>query len=380
MVEGKILITGGAGFIGGYLVEALASSACQITCFDVLHPQIHGSNPQQSSLLQAISGKATLVRGDVRNVELLSKYLAEADYVVHLAAETGTGQSMYEIQRYFDVNVQGTASLMQAILNNRGRIKKLIVASSRAVYGEGKYNCSSHGIFYPLPRKIVDLRRGIFQPQCPVCGSELEAVATPEDSPIHPASIYGITKYAQEATVLTCAASVGLNATALRFQNVYGPRQSLSNPYTGLLAVFTNLLLRNQEVNVFEDGRESRDFIYVSDAARAIVLSLAQEEVSGCYNIGTGRSIPVIEIAETMRKVLGSQSKVSITGDFRAGDIRHNFACVESARKALGFKASTSIEEGLTNFCGWAASQGVDASVAIERAKAELEQYGLSKK
>ena len=266
-MDRKILITGGAGFIGSNLALELNNRGYSVTVIDNLSEQVHKKG-KESTLYLSIKGKVNFINGDVRKKGDWEKALRGQDIVVHLAAETGTGQSMYEISRYVEVNIQGTAHLLHFLSNNNHSIKKVIVASSRAVYGEGKYFCEEHFIVYPEIRKEVDLISGRFECTCPVCGREVKLQATDELSKLHPTSVYGITKHNQEQMVLTVCSALGIPAIAYRYQNVYGPGQSLCNPYTGILSIFSTQIKNNNQINIFEDGRESRDFVYIDDVVQ----------------------------------------------------------------------------------------------------------------
>src|SRR5690606_20496548 len=256
----KVLITGGAGFIGSNLAFQLVNKGYQVRVMDNLSEQIHGAH---SELLESIIDKVEFIRGDVRKEEDWQQALEGQEILVHLAAETGTGQSMYEVQKYVDVNINGTAIFLDYLVNQKHKIEKVVVASSRAIYGEGKYECREHGVMYPKERKEADLLKGEFEPKCPICNKELILKATDEDSKIHPSSLYGITKQNQEQMVLNICGSIGIPAVAFRYQNVYGPGQSLKNPYTGILSIFSTQMKNGNDLNIFEDGEESRDFVFI---------------------------------------------------------------------------------------------------------------------
>jgi dTDP-L-rhamnose 4-epimerase len=249
----NVLITGGAGFIGSCLSLKLVSKGYSVRVLDNLSKQIHGENPEKSILYQSINKKVDFIYGDIRDKDIWAKVLKDVDVVVHLAAETGTGQSMYEIQKYTDVNINGTANLLDYITNQKQDIKKVIVASSRAIYGEGKYHCKNHGVVYPSARNPIDMDKGNFEVKCPVCNMNVSVLSTDEDSKVHPTSVYGITKQTQEELVLTCCKALNIPAISFRYQNVYGPGQSLKNPYTGILSIFSTCLINFKDVNIFED-------------------------------------------------------------------------------------------------------------------------------
>ena len=332
----NILITGGAGFIGSRLCEKLYEKGYNITVLDNLSEQIHGS--VESSLFKKIKGKSTFIKGDVRNKEDWSRAIKGQDVVVHLAAETGTGQSMYEIEKYNDVNIMGTAYLLEILANSTHSVKKIIVASSRAIYGEGKYNCKVHGDKYPLQRKEKDMEKGEFNPKCDICNLELNLVATDEESKIHPSSIYGINKQQQEQMVMLMGDSLGIPTVAFRYQNVYGPGQSLSNPYTGILSIFSTRILNGNNLDIYEDGLESRDFVFIDDVVDATILGIEKEAANGkVFNVGSGIATTVKEVAESLKKFYNSEISISISGKYRLGDIRHNYADLNKAKSLLGY-------------------------------------------
>jgi dTDP-L-rhamnose 4-epimerase len=355
----RVLITGGAGFIGSHLTTRLLDSNYSVTVFDNLSTQIHGHLPEKSALYTSIAGKGKFVRGDVTCREDLDQVLSEQDVVVHLAAETGTGQSMYQIERYANVNVGGTALLLDILANQRHTVKRVVVASSRAVYGEGKYLSEEFGPVFPVHRSSTDMIAGDFSVKHPRCSGPLTLTATDEESKLHPSSVYGITKQAQEQLVMSVCPAIGIAPVALRYQNVYGPGQPLSNPYTGIFSIFSNQILQGKPVNVFEDGTESRDFVFVDDAVEATLLAITKDEAANeVFNIGTGVPVSIMTVAHLLLRHLGGNSAVAITGNFRIGDIRHNYADIEKARRLLGFSPFHSIDSGLARFCDWVRSSG----------------------
>jgi len=301
------------------------------------------------------------------------------DTVVHLAAETGTGQSMYEIDRYCDVNVRGTAKMLDMIVAPGCPVKKCIVASSRAVYGEGKYRCAAHGTVYPKARLASRMSAGDFGAKCPVCGESAAPLPTDEDSLCQPNSIYGLTKYMQEKMVLMTGIGAGVRATALRFQNVYGPGQSLKNPYTGILSIFSTRLRNGNPVNIFEDGRESRDFVYIDDVVDSIVLCVEDETVSGeVFNVGTGVPVDVLTVAKTLAAKYGSTSNIEVSGNYRVGDIRTNFADISRIRERLGFSPKVSFNDRISRFTEWVDTQEIGAD-SFDRSMDEMRRKGLLK-
>ena len=352
----KALVTGGAGFIGTHLVRRLLREGCSVTVLDNFTSQVHG---EKQELPVDLVGHVELYRGDVRDRELLSRVLSNKDVVVHLAAETGTGQSMYEILRYQDVNIGGTAAVIDFLVNHPNcRVNKIVVASSRAIYGEGKYRCTEHGVFYPGARALARLQAGQYDLYCPMCKLVCAPEATCEDSPVRPLSFYGLTKQVQEDMVLMFARARGFSAYALRYQNVYGPGQSLRNAYTGILAIFSNLARSNSPIQIFEDGQESRDFVFVEDAVEATWRCIIGESnLVESLNVGTGQRTSVLQVAKEIVEFLGSDSKIAITGAFRQGDIRHNFADLSQIRRAIGFSPRFTFREGLKQFLEWATGQ-----------------------
>jgi dTDP-L-rhamnose 4-epimerase len=375
----NVLITGGAGFIGSNLALALIKKGYLVTVLDNLSPQIHGDNIENSYCYNQIQGKVNFLKGDVRNRSDLEKSLTGQDAVIHLAAETGTGQSMYQIFKYSEVNVGGTSLLLDIIANGHYTIKKLIVASSRAIYGEGKYRCPTHGDVYPMSRNESDLKNGFFECRCPICGNEVEVLPTSEESRIDPGSVYGITKYNQEQLFLVAGRTLKIPVVAFRYQNVYGPGQSLSNPYTGILSVFSTQIKNRNPINIFEDGKESRDFIYVSDVVDATILGLENENiVCNIYNVGTGSPVQVSSIANKLVSLFQSDVPVNVTGNYRLGDIRHNYADITKIQNDIGFAPKYHFEEGITNFVKWVDSQKIQKD-NLENSLIELKMRGMFK-
>jgi dTDP-L-rhamnose 4-epimerase len=373
----NVLITGGAGFIGSNLSLKLLNLGYQVVVLDNLLKQIHGENPFQSELYLKIKDKVDFIQGDVRNVADWERAIQNCDTVIHLAAETGTGQSMYEINRYVDVNVNGTSYLLDYLVNKKHNIKKVIVASSRAIYGEGAYISESNQIAYPNARSEQDLDNGIFEPH--LNGLALKAIATDENAPMKPQSIYGITKQVQEQMVLNICESINIPAVALRFQNVYGPGQSLKNPYTGILSIFSTLILQNKSLNIFEDGLESRDFVYIDDVVDSIILSLNSSLYNvRKYNVGSGKATSVIQIAESLQEFYKISVPTKITGSYRKGDIRHNFANIALIKNELGFKPRIDLNSGLKSFTDWVLSQDI-VDNNYEKSLIEMKSKGIMK-
>lgn len=370
-----VLITGGAGFIGSNLTLRLIEKGYHVTILDNLSPQIHGENGENSVLYRAICDKVRFIKGSVLNYDDWKIALEGAHIVVHLAAETGTGQSMYEIEKYTDVNIKGTSIFLDILANETHTVEKMIVASSRAIYGEGKHSCPDHGIVYPTERKDCDMKSGDFNVKCPLCAKSTELMSTDEESKIHPTSIYGITKQVQEQMFMVMGKSLGIPAVAFRYQNVYGAGQSLSNPYTGILSIFSTRIKNGNDITIFEDGKESRDFVYIDDVVEATILGIEKEEADyRVFNVGSGVATDVLTVAQTLKNAYKSDSQIHVSGNYRLGDIRHNYADLSVITKQLGFKPSISFEEGIRRFTAWVEQQEVvedkyDQSIEEMRAK-----------
>ncbi|MGB2363783.1 MAG: NAD-dependent epimerase/dehydratase family protein [Flavobacteriales bacterium] len=375
----NILISGGAGFIGSNLALKLVSLGHNVRVLDNLSPQIHTNSKENSQLYQSIKGKVTFINGDVRNRKDWQKAIANSTVIVHLAAETGTGQSMYQIEKYVQVNCGGTAIMLDVLANEKHTVKKVVVASSRAIYGEGKYHCESHGEVFPDEREDTQMSNGQFEPLCSICKQPLSMLATDEDSKIHPSSIYGITKSDQEQMILVACKSLGISAIALRYQNVYGPGQSLSNPYTGILSIFSTRILNNNPINIFEDGKESRDFVFIDDVVNATVLAIQDNKLKSCsLNVGSGVSTTVQTVADSLKKLYQSDVDIKVSGNYRLGDIRHNKADISKIKKLLGFSPKVSFEDGLKQFVDWVKNQEVNSD-NYEQSINEMKDKGLMK-
>lgn len=376
----KILVTGGAGFIGAEIVNQLHSmGGWDITVLDAMTEQIHGKDWLQSYLYKTIEGKCRFIKGSVCDLPIVQDAIGDCEVILHFAAETGTGQSMYQINQYNETNVMGTSNLLQAIslASKESKVKKIILSSSRSVYGEGKYDCPNCGVIYPNGRSKEKLLEGDFDFYCPNCGNRMTLLPTTEDSAIKPASLYAYTKYAQEMMLRTMCPAMGIDYTIFRFQNVYGVGQSLKNPYTGILSVFSTLMLENKPVNIFEDGLESRDFVNVRDVAKGVIDSISEPKSNGeTINLGSGVNTSVIEIAEILKKHYGSTSELKVTGDFRIGDIAHNKADISKAQSIFGFLPTISLDDGLKEFCDWVVGQDKDNS-GYERSLSEMEKAGM---
>ncbi len=372
----NILITGGAGFIGSKLSLSLLGKGYNVTVLDNLSEQIHGK-AETSFLFNSIKNKVRFIKGDVRSPEDWLNALENQSIVVHLAAETGTGQSMYAIEKYIDVNVRGTSVFLDILVNNKIKLDKIVLASSRAIYGEGKYQCPVHSYIYPSLRNLSSLTKGKFDLECKQCNNILEACPTDENSMIHPTSIYGISKQVQEELIMMIGASLGIPSISLRYQNVFGPGQSLSNPYTGILSIFSNRLLNNKDVLIFEDGKESRDFIFIDDVINATILCIENNSVKyEIFNVGSGKNVSVEKVAIMLKDKLKSKSNLIKDGTFRLGDIRHNFADITKIRKKLSFEPKYSFEDGLNIFVDWVKKQQLSVDY-YEKSLMELRLRGL---
>lgn len=369
----RILVTGGAGFIGSHLVDALLAAGHDVLVLDNLDPQVHGSTCEWPPYLPP---DASFVRADVRDRAALADALRGVDVVYHLAAQTGVGQSMYQIERYMGVNVQGTAVLLDLLANGSYPVKKLILASSRAVYGEGAYSCPVDGLVYPGTRVLARLEQALWDPICPVCGGPVEPVATPEATPAQPSSVYALSKSVQESLCHMFGQVYGVDVVTLRYFNVYGPRQSLSNPYTGILSIFSAIIKGGNAPEVYEDGLESRDLVHVRDVVQANLLALQHDGIGGqVINVGSGRRLTVLEIAQTLMRAFQAEGELLFRSRFRVGDIRHCFADLARARELLGYEPAVTFEDGVRDFLAWAHEQETrDLSQVTKR---ELATRGL---
>ncbi len=375
----NVLITGGAGFIGSNLALQLIEDGHSVSVLDNLSPQIHGDNPDLSPLYSAIKDKVNFVKGTVESRGDWLRALVGVDTVVHLAAETGTGQSMYQIKRYSDVNIGGSAIFLDLLANQKHGIKKMVIASSRSIYGEGKYHCKEHGIVYPTARDDAAMLQGDFNVKCPLCNTDVELLSTDEESKIHPSSIYGVTKQVQEQMFLITGKSLGIDTVALRFQNVYGAGQSLSNPYTGILSIFSTRIKNGNDINIFEDGKESRDFVYIDDVVNSIVLAIQNDKAAGkTYNVGSGICTDVLTVAATLKDIYQSDSNINVSGNYRVGDIRHNYADLTKIQKDLGFAPRIDFEQGMKKFTSWVNLQDVQSD-RYEQSIDEMKKKGLYK-
>lgn len=372
-----VLITGGAGFIGSNLSLNLVNKGYFVRVLDNFSPQVHGENYIDSYLYRTIEKKVEVVKGDIRQKEDWIKALKDVEVIVHLAAETGTGQSMYEIEKYVDVNIKGTSVMLDILTNMKHSVKKIILASSRAVYGEGKYYCQEHGVVYPGTRSEFNLSRGDFASKCPICGADVVPLATTEDSKLNPNSIYGFTKKSQEEIISLVSKSLNIPYTILRYQNVFGPGQSLKNPYTGILSIFSNRIKNHKDIIIFEDGQESRDFIFIDDVIEATTKAIERDESNyEIFNVGSGNSVSVLTVAQELIKKFGTNSSLIVNGSYRVGDIRHNYADISKIKKILEFVPKYDFETGISKFVEWVKMQNVEEDKLNDSLK-EMKSKGL---
>ena len=369
-----VLVTGGAGYIGSHLVDALVAREYRVTVLDNLEPQVHRSGTWPSYA----NANARYVRGDVRDRAVFEPLVLAADAVVHFGAAVSVGQSMYQVDRYVDVNTRGTALLLDILVNAKHHVQKVLVASSIGVYGEGAYRCSVHGAVAPTIRPEAQLAARDWEQRCPTCGEHVASIPTPEDKALYRDNIYSMTKYHQEEMVLLIGKTYGIPAVAARFFNVYGPRQSLSNPYAGVAAIWLSRLLNDRQPIVFEDGGQLRDFVSIHDVVDCLMLML---ETPGAdylpVNVGAGDTVTILEIARTLNRILGKSIEPQITQTGRKFDIRHNTADITRARTALGYRPKVSLADGMSELVEWARTTPDVANDFFDKALDELQQKGL---
>lgn len=369
-----VLVTGGAGYIGSHLVDALVQRDYRVTVLDNLEPQVHRSGTWPSYA----NPKARYVRGDVRDRSMFEPLVLASQAVVHFGAAVSVGQSMYQIDRYVDVNTRGTALLLDILVNTKHNVEKVLVASSIGVYGEGAYRCRTHGVVAPAIRPESQLAARDWEQHCPECGVHVESIYTPENKALYRDNIYSMTKYHQEEMVLLIGKTYGIPAVAPRFFNVYGPRQSLSNPYAGVAAIWLSRLLNDKPPVVFEDGGQLRDFVSIHDVVDCLVLML--ENPGADYlpvNVGSGERVTILEIAQMLARLVGKSIEPSITQTGRKFDIRHNTADIARARRTLGFAPKVPLEDGFTELIEWAKTTPDVAVDFFDKALQELQDKGL---
>jgi dTDP-L-rhamnose 4-epimerase len=373
----RVVVIGGAGFIGSQVVDALVELGQQVRIVDNLDPQVHPTGRPPNYLNPA----AEFVRQDIREIDGLRRSLEKADAIFYFAGAVGVGDSMYRIKHYTDVNLLGCSNLLDILVNSPHSLRKLILASSVTVYGEGKYSCAKHGTVFPSPRPEEQVARREWELSCPVdeeharCALPLRPLPTGEDKPLSPQSIYAITKRTQEELLLAVGRSYRIPVAVLRYFNVYGPRQALSNPYTGVAKNFALQISTGESPVIYEDGLQTRDFIHVSDIVQANLVALGNEKAEGqIFNIGTGRPWTILDLALTIASRLGRQVAPQPTGQFRAGDVRHCFADISKARTLLGFEPRMPFPSGLENLLPEAAPSSAGSFV---KAHAEMRERGL---
>jgi dTDP-L-rhamnose 4-epimerase len=370
-----VLVTGGAGFIGSHTADALLRTGFRVRALDSLIPQVHEAGAKRPEYLD---DEVELVLGDIRDPAAVEEALEDVSYVYHFAAETGVGQSMYAIEHYFSTNVVGTAQLWEAI-QARGRgVKRMVLASSRAIYGEGRYHCPRCGDVYPDQRSEERLLKGDWWHYCPVCASKLEARPSDESTRANPVSVYGLTKEMQEDVCKLMGRTLGIPVTVLRYFNVYGPRQSLTNPYTGLIPTFCNRLRKERPLPLYEEGVPLRDFVHIDDVVAANVAALQQSSSYDVINVGSGHALSLVEVADTLRSVLdGSGGQVQLTTRFRLGDILGCYANLDRSAELVGSGDRVSFDDGLRTLIPWLDAHEVDDR--SEQVEAELRDKGILK-
>ncbi len=368
----NILITGGAGFVGSHLTDALLAAGHNVRIFDNLTEQVH-----HDGVPDYLSTEAEFFYGDVQDANALGSALNGIEVVFHMAAAVGVGQSMYEIERYMGSNTQGTAVLLQELLHRLDRVEKLVLASSMSIYGEGKYRCTQCGDATPAPRSNMQLRLKQWEPGCPACGAALSPVPTDESKPLQCSSIYSLSKKDQEEMCLLFGRTYGLPVVALRYFNIYGTRQSLSNPYTGVAAIFASRLMNRKPPMIFEDGKQLRDFVSVQDVVRANLLAMERPQADGmALNIGSGQPISISEVAAELARAMDTEIPAELTQKYRVGDVRHCFADISAASKFLGYAPQVRFSHGLKELAQWLCSQQPQDRAA--EAAAQLSEFGLT--
>jgi dTDP-L-rhamnose 4-epimerase len=370
--SGRILVTGGAGFIGSHVVDRLVARGRDVRVLDALEPQVHGAG------LGHRNREAEYVIGSVVDPHLVDEALEGVEAVVHLAAQVGVGQSMYDLTRYVSDNCLGTAVLLEAIAERRDRVSTLVVASSMSIYGEGRYSCNTCGVDdTEVTRHREDLAAKRWEPRCAQCGSDARPLPTPEEKRLNCNSVYAVTKRDQEEMCLVLGRAYGIRSVALRFFNVYGPRQSLSNPYTGVAAIFAGRLMNSRQPVVFEDGLQSRDFVHVTDIAHAVAQAVEGDVDGAPLNIGTGVPTTVLDVARVLAELLDVPGEPEIDGRFRTGDIRHCYADISAARDHLGYQPTVAFADGMRDLIDWIRTEEPAAADKSEESTAELLTRGL---
>jgi dTDP-L-rhamnose 4-epimerase len=367
----RVLVTGGAGFIGSHTVDFLIEKGHEVRILDNLEPQVH-----QGKIPDYLNEKAQLIKADVTDENAWKKSLTDIDAIIHLAAMVGVGQSMYQPVRYLHVNTIGTAKLFETLIKNpelKRNIKKIIVASSKSIYGEGAYKCQEHGVVYPGLRPVEQLEKKDWEVRCPQCNEHVKPVGTTEEKPAQNLSVYALSKFDTERIAVDFGSTLGIPTVAFRYFNVYGPRQSLSNPYTGVCAIFMSRIKNNNPPKIFEDGGMLRDFIYVEDIARANFLAIEKAEKTDVYNVGTGKSTSIKSIAEILIGIFRSNVTPNVTEEFRFGDNRHDYSDITKIKKDLGFVPKWDLKKGMEQLVEWSKLQ--DAHDKFDSAEQERIKY-----
>jgi len=368
----RILVTGGCGFFGSHLVDRLVEDGHNVRVYDILEPQVHG-NKKPDYLHKG----AEYIYADIRDREKLKKALKGIEIVFHEASQVGVGQSMYQIEKYVSHNSYGTAVLLELLINSKDKIKKLIVASSMSIYGEGAYKCKSCGEVYPHLREEKQLKAKDWKMKCPYCLKPAIDMPTPEAKPLFPTSVYATSKRCQEEMCLEVGLAYKIPTVALRYFNIYGPRQSLNNPYTGVCAIFLSRIKNGNQPLIFEDGLQSRDFIYVSDVVEANILAMKKKQADyNFFNVGTGKPHSILEIAQKISQLYGKSIAPLVLNKYRSGDIRHCYADINKVSMKLGFSPKVGFEEGMKILFKW--SQGQEALDLTRVAQGELKKRGLA--
>jgi dTDP-L-rhamnose 4-epimerase len=368
----NILITGGAGFVGSHIADALLAAGHNVRIFDNLTDQVH-----QNGIPKYLAEEAEFVYGDVREARAVRRALKGMDVVFHMAAAVGVGQSMYEIEHYMGTNTQGTAVLLQELLQRKQQVQKLILASSMSIYGEGKYLCAQCGEVAPQHRSVEQLKTKRWEPNCPACGEALTPIPTDESKPLQCGSIYALSKKNQEEMCLLFGRTYALPVVALRYFNIYGTRQELSNPYTGVAANFASRIMNGNAPMIFEDGRQMRDFVSVQDVVRANMLAMESSQADGmAINIGSGEPISIQEVAAELARAMDSDLAPELSQKYRAGDVRHCFGDISAAKKLLGYAPQVRFADGLKELVQWLCSQEPQDRAA--EMVAELSEFGLT--
>ncbi len=374
----KVLVTGGAGFIGSHLVDNLIEKKIyKVSILDNLEEQVHGKVDSPPSYLDK---ESEFFRGSVTDYERFEKLVKEHEIIVHLAASVGVGQSMYQIKKYIDNNIQGLGNLLDILVNCEHNVKKVVIASSNTVYGEAKSKCNKCGIIFPKLRTLEQLKQKDWELNCPECESKVKPLLTDENSPLNPSSIYAFSKQAQEKLSLMIGNTYGINTTILRFFLVYGTRQALSNPYTGVCSIFSTRALHGKHPIIFEDGNQTRDFVNVNDVCQALILAMEKNGANGeIFNVGTGIPITIKEVAETISKKINPELTPIYTEQFRIGDIRHCVADISKIRNKLGYSPEFTFDEGIDDLIDWIKLQKTLIQESSHKAMQELEEKGLLK-